>query len=265
MSPSNSSVSLEKSSVPPPLPVDKYGNPLPQLLDAPRYCGVDAGFNWMFAGFKRLIADFWVWTVIDIIFIIAILFVGYKFFIIWPFLVAGMMYGCETKSRGNNLRLNHLFVGFEMHLKPLAILSLIYIAGIICSFVPSFIFGLLLFGTAGSFELSQLSFKTIFMILLPFLLSLFIWSLSIRHASALIIIHNLDILSAVKRSIKGIMLNLIPIFIYCMIISIPFIFFVLVTLGIGILILPIFIPISILSSYVAYRDIWTDQPLSANA
>ena len=83
--------------------------------------------------------------------------------------------------------------------------------------------------------------------------------MSIWFAPALIVLHDLDAIAAMKKSFKGCMANLLPMMVYGLVATIVLLVFFTVTIGIGMLVA---FPVLMLVCYTSYRDVWTDQPLS---
>lgn len=266
-------VSLHKpEGLPPAIPLtDKYGVPLPQLLSKPRSCEAAAGINWLMKAANMIQKNFLLWLGISLtfLFIVGLLgnipVIGFIFSLMGLILVGGIMKGCAAQAQGDELRFDHLFSGFKTHLQPLIILCLLYIVGVVIALIPMFIafgslfLGLLFDNNAGesmtNFTLGAVVVGSLLSLLLIIPLMMAIW-----FAPPLIVLHDLDAISAMKKSFKGFYANMIPMLVYGLVSAIVLTVFVLVTLGFGIIVV---IPLIMVTYYTSYRDVWTDQPLSA--
>ena len=246
---SQPSVSLQKPNGQPPNlpPTDEYGGLLPQLLVEPRMCQAGWGISWITKAFAIFKDQFLLWLAIGVVYLI-IAMIGSSVPVInfiFPFLsfvfVGGIIKGCADQAIGNELRFDHLFSAFYTHLKPLVILF----GGMALSLaqessdvaIAGMVLGVLL----------------VFVLLFPVLMA--IW-----FAPALIVLHNIEPVQAMKMSFKGCLKNILPFFVFWLIAPIIMILMVVFTLGLGMLAL---LPIGMITYYTSYRDVWTDQPLSA--
>ena len=263
---SQPSVSLQKPNGQPPNlpPTDEYGGLLPQLLVEPRMCQAAWGISWITKAFAIFKDQFLLWLAIGVVYLI-IAMIGSSVPVInfiFPFLsfifVGGIIKGCADQAVGNELRFDHLFSAFYTHLKPLVILFVLYLVAVIVAMIPM----LIIFGGM-ALSLAQessdvaiagmvLSVLLVFVLLFPVLMA--IW-----FAPALIVLHNIEPVQAMKMSFKGCLKNILPFFVFWLIAPIIMILMVVFTLGLGILAL---LPIGMITYYTSYRDVWTDQPLS---
>ena len=266
-------VSLQKSHGQPTSsqPTDEYGNPLPQLLANPRKCGAAAGMNWMVKAFGLFKSQPLLWFGISVTFLVimgivssipllSILFVPTVFIFI-----AGIVKGAATQARGEELRFDHLFSAFKSHWQPLAIVGLLYLVGIVLCMIP-------LFMAMGSMMLSMMTGNmgnpyamndvSIAGLAVGYLLSMLLMIplyMAVWFAPALVALHDIDAITAMKKSFQAGLTNIVPILVYglgCLIL-LPVL--VTLTLGLGILLV---LPVILLTYYTSYRDVWTDQPLS---
>lgn len=266
---SRNTVSLQKNNTLPPElpPVDEYGDPLPQLLEEPNFCRVGTGFNWFTDAIALLRENFLMWVGIGLAFLLiisalsAIPVIGFIFSLMTPIFIGGIMQGSAAQERGEELKFEHLFAGFKTHLQPLIVLSLLYVVGIIMVFIPSVVISLLFFASKSILNFNSLSLGMIVAIVLPALLLMIALTFAMWCAPALIVLHDLSAISAMKKSFKGCMANLMPMLVYFLVSGICVLLCITLTLGIGVLVA---FPVLMLASYTSYRDVWTDQPLSAS-
>ncbi|ERL55362.1 BPSS1780 family membrane protein [Psychrobacter aquaticus] len=263
---SQPSVSLQKpNSRPPNLPpTDEYGGLLPQLLAEPRMCQAGWGISWITKAFVIFKDQFLLWLAIGVAYLI-IAIIGSSIPVInfiFPFLsfvfVGGIIKGCAVQVVGSELKFDHLFSAFYTHLKPLIILFILYLVAIIVVMIPMLIiFG----GMALSLgqESSDVAIVGIVLGSLLLFILLFPVLMAIWFAPALIVLHNIEPVQAMKMSFKVCLKNILPFLVFWLIAPIIMILMVVFTLGLGLLAL---FPIGMITYYTSYRDVWTDQPLS---
>ena len=267
----NSNLSLQKQSrLPPDLPsTDNNGNRLPQLLAVPRSCDAAAGINWLFKAAIMLKNNLLLWIGISLsfIFIVGVLgyipVIGILFSLMSLILIGGIIKGAAAQAQGNELRFNDLFSGFKTHLQPLIVLCLLYIVGIVVVLIPMFIaFGGMILSILFNSSSTNIDAFSGGAILIGGSLSLLLFIpllMAIWFAPALIVLHDVDAVEAMKKSFKGSAANLLPMFVYSVVAVIVFSIFVTITIGIGLIVV---IPLIMITYYTSYRDVWTDQPLS---
>lgn len=270
-----SSLNLQKRAASTPLPpnippTDDYGMMLPRLLPAPRACTASAGVMWVVQAFSLFQRQALLWlgmgaTLLIILGILgAIPFLNIFMVIIVFIFVGGIVKGAAAQSQGDELRFDYLFSGFKSHGKPLLILGLLYLLGTIVCMIPMIIgVGSVAFflspdnyNAMHEFSISGLIIGYLLSMLLSIPLMMAIW-----FAPALIVLHDIDAITALKKSFQGCKKNLIPLFVYGLMCLVVFPMVILFTLGLGIFLV---IPILLLTYFTSYRDVWTDQPLNAH-
>jgi uncharacterized membrane protein len=177
------------------------------------------------------------------------------FSILTPVLTGGVMLGCAALERGEPLAVAHLFAGFREHTAPLAIAGLLYLAGgVAIMLLIGLIFGIpLIVAMLGGGTPPPLQWQTLLLlILVAFGLSLPL-VMAIWFAPALIALHGMKPVDALKGSFIGCLKNIVPFLVYG-----------LIGLGLAILaMLPAFLgflvlgPLLMASVYTGYRDIFT--------
>ena len=172
--------------------------------------------------------------------------------------VGGMMIGCRALANGEPLELGHLFAGFKRNTGDLVVLGVLALVGWIVCLIPgiaivgggafmSMITGgspAALFGTMGLSVL--LAMLVVLVVAVPLYMAL--W-----FAPALVALDGLKPVEAMKASFMGCLKNIVPFFIYgiimlvlCIVASIP--------MFLGFLVLG---PVAVASMYAGYHDIFT--------
>lgn len=181
-----------------------------------------------------------------------------------------MMQGCAAQMQGEKLQFDYLFAGFKTHTEQLLLLCLLYFAASFVSIIIAVIIALVFGGVSlGVFNggldaitqnMTDISFMLIILIMVLVILSLMIpVMMVIWFAPALIVFHNMDATTAMKKSFQGCWSNMLPFTVYGLILMVVLPLMVVLTLGLGLLIIT---PWMIIGYYTSYRDVWTDQPLS---
>lgn len=271
-------ISLNKpNALPPELPpVDEYGNLLPQMLSEPRAGRAGWGIGWITNAFAMFKDQFLLWVGIGVVYLIimavtsAIPIINFVFSIITFVFIGGIIKGADAQATGKELRFDHLFSAFSTHLLPLIVLFLLYIVTIIIAFIPiGIIFVVVAHGMGGigsadsmmaaeqigNGSVIAMLLSLLFAMILFFFLFMMVW-----FAPALIVLHNIAPIKAMQMSVKGCLKNILPLFIFFLVGPIIALLGLVFTLGLGILVL---VPIGMITYYTSYRDVWTDQPLSA--
>lgn len=264
---SQNPISLQKPNGQPPNlpPMDKYGNLLPQLLAEPQVCQAGWGVNWITKAFAIFKDQFLLWLAIGVAYLIifaiasSVPLINFIFPLISFVFVGGIIKGCADQATGKELKFDHLFSAFNTHLMPLIILFVLYLVATIIIMIPILIvFGSMFASLAqGSSNVAVIGMAI--GMLLAFLL-LFPVLMAIWFAPALIVLHDIEPVRAMKMSFKGCLKNILPFLVFWIVAPIIMILAVIFTLGLGLLIL---LPIGMITYYTSYRDVWTDQPLSA--
>ena len=277
-----SRISLQKPSSslpnqPPDLPpMDNYGGLLPQLLAEPRACPAGWGLSWLTKAFMMFKDQFLLWLGIGVVYLVILLIGSYipvinlVFSIITFVFIGGIIKGCQAQATGGELRFDHLFSAFGTHLMPLVILFLLYIVAIIIVMIPVGIVAAILIGVMGSvsdlfssgtsYALTGGMIIVLLFISLLVMLAIIPLVMAVWFAPALIVIHNISPVDAMKMSFKGSLKNIIPFTVFGIVGPIIMILIAVVTVGLGLLVL---LPVGMITYYTSYRDVWTDQPLSA--
>lgn len=270
-----SSISLQKPvSTPPDLPpVDDYGQLLPQLLAEPRACEAGWGVSWLTKAYLLFKDQPLLWMGIGVVYFIILIIgsiipvVSFFFsFIVFVF-IGGIILGAHAQATGRELRFDHLFAAFSTHLMPLVILFMLYLVAIFVVVIPLGIISAIIIGVMGGFsdiaatgEFGGGLIVALLLIFMIAMLAIIPVVMMIWFAPALVVLHNIEPVKAMKMSLKGCLKNIAPFVIFGLIGPIVMILVAIFTLGLGLLVL---IPIGMITYYTSYRDVWTDQPLSA--
>jgi hypothetical protein len=251
----------------PRTPVADPPQSLPDGDFLPEGRGVEAGNGW------RWIADAWAftaeqrWTFIGVFLLLVVLQFAANLVpligsivlsVLSPVLMGGFVLGCETVRRGAAFEVGHLFAGFQRHSGKLITLGVISLAFAILS-------GLVMVAIAGEAVLplmvggAEPAPEEVMGLLLPMMLALLVimalsipLTMAVLFAIPLIVLTDSDVVPALKTSFYACLKNVLPFLVW----SIAIFFLAIVAtipLLLGWLLLG---PISMVSLYVAYRDVF---------
>jgi hypothetical protein len=173
--------------------------------------------------------------------------------------LAGIMMGCRSLEEGGPLRVGHLFAGFTKNTGSLLLVGVLYLVGMmVIGFIGGVAVALMIpFAIGANFRLDD--FASL-MALLPWIVvvTLVVVTLmmplvmALWFAPALVVFHDVQPLAAMRSSFHGCLRNVMPFFIYSLLLlllgivaAIPF--------GLGFLVL---VPVMWGSMYAGYRDIF---------
>lgn len=243
------------------------------LSDSPKSNSVGTAWGWIKSGFSNFKASplFWIINIIlyGIILIILSLIPLLGMLLtslLSPVFIGGLMLGAYAVSQGQPMTVSHLFAGFKKNTGSLVSVGLLYLLGIIILLLAT---GLIAYLTGGfeAFKIlaasqsgqadptqilaayGKLKFAGIFYLILSIPLML-----SIIFAPALIVMHDVKAIQAMKQSFSGGMKNILPL-IFWFILATILIILGAIPLGLGLLVV---FPALTASTFAAYKAIFTN-------
>lgn len=245
-----------------------------EVLPEPRSWHAGRGLSWLTTAVSIFINNWLLWLGMSFAFLVLIFVVSFiplignliLSFTVFHF-TAGMMVGCHEQVESGELKFEHLFAAFQTHMNPLLMLSLWYLIGTILVFIPVLVFGVIGFfmgmGNIDEIEsMSQfLASGSFLTVMIGVLLSLALYIpliMSIWMAPALIVLHDIEPIDAMKMSFQGCLKNMLPFLIVGLVTLFIIPLSVIFTLGLGLLVI---IPVMMISYYTSYRDIWNTDLL----
>ncbi|MEM7081503.1 MAG: BPSS1780 family membrane protein [Pseudomonadota bacterium] len=239
------------------------------LLDQPRKLPAGRGWGWIAEGFgffKRSPVGWILGLILGGLGILLLMFIP----LIGPILymlsfyvvIGGIMLGCHAQSQGQPFEVRYLLAAFSNPVKLILLAVVVLIATIVIMGVtlgPTFVSMMTsplgsesetaaanaLLGDPTGFML-----KTLIGSLISIPLAMAIW-----FAPALITLHDVGLVDALKRSFAGCLKNMLPFLVFG-VIGLVLYFLAILPIGLGLL---IFLPTFTAATYVAYRDIFTES------
>ena len=227
---------------------------------------ISRGLDWITEGFGLFRLNPLIWIVMLIIFLAIVMLLALIPFIgaiatllLQPVLIGGMLLGCRSLEQGQELRIDHLFVGFRQNTNALVMVGLIsgagyFLVGLVILLVVGGGLGLSALG--GYNDLPALAmggamFAYIFSGLIGLALTIPI-AMASWFAPALVVFDNMQAWDAMKTSFSACLSNMLPFLLYG-IIALMLTVLAMIPFGLGLLVLG---PVLIASVYTGYRDIF---------
>lgn len=247
-------------------------DPAAFALQAPRSLSPGRGWAWIVAGFGlfraspgawilTLLAGFGILIALSLIPLLGQLALAATYYV-W---LGGIMLGCHAQAKGAPFEVKYLFEGFNRQPKKLIVLSSISAVAsiLIMMAIMGPVYMEILNSSTGDVDqqvldavLDPVSFwlRILFAMAIMLPLAMAVW-----FAPALICLHDLPVIDAMKLSFFGCLKNVLPFLIYG-IAAIVLYILAIIPLALGLLVV---LPTLGASIYASYREIFTAGPLSA--
>ena len=252
------------------------GADAPVLLDKPRHLDAGAGMRWVSQAWTLFKArpGLWIGMALAVLLIMMVLSMipGLNFVLSLGFgvIIAGFVISAYELDENQNLEFAHLFAGFQRNLGQLLLLGLLYLLAVtILIFTVLILFGavtMTVFGSLSPLDIWSVSahgdsriwsgsmIMVALLALLVFLALIVPVAMAIWFAPALIALNGMTAVDAMKLSFKACWVNIIPFFVYGLIL-VGLSFLALLTLGLGYLVL---LPVIYITYYTSYREVLTE-------
>lgn len=244
------------------------------LLGTPRKNSIGHGWKWIKEGFGLFKLSPWLWIGVFLIYIIiaivlSILPLGSLLLnVVNPVLMAGLIYGAYELDQDRALKISNLFDGFKRNTGSLFAIGGLYLLGIILVVVVAMgiafatggfdVFSEILAASANGGQAPAIDPQTIMSsFILPALIGMALMiplMMSIWFSPALVILHDMGAVEAMKRSFNGCIKNMFP-YLWYGIIAMVLMIIGVIPLGLGLLIV---LPVITIAIYTSYKDIFID-------
>jgi len=240
-----------------------------EALRPVRAVSADRGWGWVREAWGLFKDRPWAWigaSVLYLLISIALSLVplglgGLVMTVLGPVLTGGLMIGAQTQLQGGGFEVKHLFAGFQRNPGSLALVGAAYLgfavlivvvmalgmAGVFALAGPGFIAGM----DQGGFDPAQVGP----LVLLPVLVVLLLivpLSMAILFAPTLVALNDVPVLRSFTLSFQGCWRNILPFLVFGLV-AVALSLASLLTLGLALLVL---MPVLIIATYMAYRDIF---------
>lgn len=239
---------------------------------------VDAGnaTSWIGGGWTLFKQAPGIWIANFIIFFVILMVAGlipFLSIVLQPIatalLMGGIMLGCRALDDGEPYTVGHLFAGLQQHTTPLLVIGVIQLVLSIVMMIGIGVLAMILLGGSllaggglgalsggnmmGAMMAGGFGISMIILIVLAMLLGLAVYS-AILFAPALVVLHNLAPMDAVKASFSGFWKNFVG-FLLWGILAMVLTFVGMIPIGLGLLVVS---PMLMGSIYAAYKDIYLE-------
>jgi uncharacterized membrane protein len=209
---------------------------------------------------------FWIVSLI-LIFVVAVVvslvpFIGsLAFQVLQPVIAGGYVAGCRSLESNGEFEIEHLTSGFTKRFGPLAIVGVLFILGWIVIMAVFFLVAgmslipVFLEGDTNAAAAKLMASGTVIALGGLIALALMVPLMAAYwFAPALVMMHDMKPLAAMKASFVACIRNFIPFLVYGIVMTIAAIV-AMIPFGLGLL---VWMPVAIASTYIAYRDIFTE-------
>lgn len=239
------------------------------LLTEPRPCDAGRGIAWLTQAWKlfksqwlKWLLVFWavgiVFGVLGLIPIVDILISLVSFN-----LVGGFILMAAEQANGRDFGFETFLTAFTKHFVPLFLLTIIYFAVMVAAIMVLGIIAVALITAMGiSIDaidaefLIQDGFLWVVLLFLVGMLVVFLMLMATWFAPALMILHGVKVIDAMKMSFKGCLKNILPFLVYSLVGGTAVVVIAILTLGLALIPL---LPILTMVYYTSYRDVWTEE------
>ena len=228
-----------------------------------------AGWTWIAQGWKLFAKAPLMWVIsMVVLFVLALVmnvvpFLGTLLFqVLQPVIAGGFVVACRSLETGGEFEFEHLFAGFTRRFAPLAILgallmvAMLAIVLVFALFAGFAVLGAFMAGDAVAVEaaiaasVGTILLGTLVMLALVVPLAAAAW-----FAPALVVMHDVKPLQALRESFFASFRNFVPFLVYGLVLLVALVI-AMIPFGLGML---VWIPLLIASTYVAYRRIFTED------
>ena len=242
----------------------------PALAVPGRSNGAGMGWTWIAEGWRLFMRAPLMWIISIVVVFVATVAVGIiplLGMVAMPLLqsvfLGGFMYACLALERGGEFELEHLFAGFSKRLGPLLIVGALYMLGTVAILAVMLAFtGVSLFSAFSTTD-PEAAAAAVAGAAVPMLIGgLVALALTVPliaaywFAPALVMIHNMAPVAAMKESFFACFRNFVPFLIYGIIMTVLAIL-AAIPLLLGFL---AWAPVFVGSMYAGYRSIFTTDP-----
>lgn len=219
-------------------------------------------FDWLRQGWALFAAYPGPWIAMTVVLIVLVLALNIVPLIgtlaahlLTPSLAAGMLFACQKAERGEEPKIADVFEGFRRNTNSLVMLGLYYMGGMLAIFAVGAVIGGgsvvggLSSGNAVGLGLAFGGLMVAMLLTLALSVPLF---MAIWFAPALVFFNGMAPVDALKASFSACAKNGAPFLVYGLVVLV-LLFFALLPVGLGVLLL---VPVISASVFVAYRDIF---------
>lgn len=250
------------------VPAPAYDEGL-RLVMPGRHVDAGRGASWIAEGWRLFVRAPLMWIIsIVVLFIVAIVmnFIpilgGIVFQVLQIVFWAGFIAACRSLEKGGEFEIEHLTAGFKRHFGGLVLVSVIFmVLGLVIAVIYFGAIGFSVMGAALSGDTEAVQRALLNSIGLAIVGALVAFAIAVPifaamwFAPALIFMHGVAPIEALKASLGASFRNFIPFLVYGVIMFVLAIV-AMIPFGLGML---VYVPLTIASAYASYRDVFTEE------
>ena len=228
------------------------------FVEGGRRVGAGRGWGWIKDGFGLFRESPGTWVLIIIVLFAILMALSFVPFLnmvsslLFPVFTGGLLLGCRALAKGDELEFGHLFAGFREPFKPLILVGLLYMAGLlVLGFIAAMVLGVGVFLGTDTIDPATGPTSVLLVMLLMFALAVPL-VMAVWFAPALVVFHELGPIESMKQSFAGCLKN-IPAFLIYGLIGIVLMMLASIPAMLGWLVMG---PVFTASIYAGYRDIF---------
>ena len=228
-----------------------------------------AGWRWITGGWALFMRAPLMWVIaMVVLFVLGMVLsllpiVGSLAFQVLQAVFAGsLVAACRSLERGGEFEIEHLLAGFQRRFANLLIVGALLMLGglavlmVFALFAGFSVLTALLTGDPDAAAAAIMASAGVLVLGLLVVMALLVpYFMAYWFAPALVMMHDLAPVAAMKASFVGCARNLVPFLVYGLVMALAGIVAV-IPFGLGLL---VWMPLVITSTYVAYRDIFTEE------
>jgi len=235
------------------------------FINGGRAVAAGRGWAWVTGSFDLFKARPGTWILIVIV--LGLVFIGLGLvpfvgtlatWVLFPVFTGGIMLGCRALARDGELRVGHVFAGFQTRAGDLVVIGVLSIVAWIIVLIPlMLIVGVSVFLGFLSGDpdvVAKLGINFLLGLLITLGLSVPVY-MALWFAPALVVLHEIPPVAALKQSFGGCLKNIVPFLVYGVVMLVLSVVAML-PLFLGLLVI---VPMTLASVYVAYRDIYFEN------
>ena len=245
------------------------GADAPVLLDKPRHLDAGAGMRWVSQAWTLFKArpGLWIGMALAVLLIMMVLSMipGLNFVLSLGFgvIIAGFVISAYELDENQNLEFAHLFAGFQRNLGQLLLLGVLYLAAILVIGIIAAVVFLVFGGISGGMGAWMHADSSAWGagMIMGLMLGCFVFlalvvpvAMAIWFAPALVALHAMPAIDAMKLSFQACWANIMAFLVYGLVL-VGLSILALLTLGLGYLVL---LPVIYITYYTSYRDVLTE-------
>jgi uncharacterized membrane protein len=253
----------------PATPPSQDVDPDLQLVLPGRGLSAGAGWDWIKQGWSLFARAPLMWVVAIVLVFIVAMVVGFvpiigslAFQLAQPVIAGGFMVACRALEKGGEFELEHLVQGFSRRFVPLLIVGAIFLLGwillllLFVAMAGMAWIGMLMSGDASESAVAAAFEQGGMMLIWLLVIAALAVPLTAAYwfAPALVMMHDMKPVAAMKASFFACFRNFVPFLVYGLVMMLAIIVAV-IPFGLGML---VWIPLAIASTYVGYRQIFTE-------